>query len=166
MKKLLKYFSPFKIFLFLGSLCFIVIPFFVVGGDNYINLISSVIGITSLILCAKGNPIGVAIMIVFSVLYGIISYATRYYGEMITYLGMTLPMSVIALVSWLKNPAKQGKKQVKVGEIKGKEWAFMLMLTGAVTLGFYFILKALDTANLGFSTLSVATSFSAAYFNL
>lgn len=33
-------------------------------------------------------------MVLFSLLYGIISYAFAYYGEMITYLGMTMPMAV------------------------------------------------------------------------
>ncbi len=43
-------------------------------------------------------------MIIFSLLYGIISYTFSYYGEMITYLGMTMPMAVFALISWLRNP--------------------------------------------------------------
>lgn len=41
-------------------------------------------------------------MVVFSILYGVISFTFAYYGEMITYLGMTAPMAVVALVSWLK----------------------------------------------------------------
>ena len=34
---------------------------------------------------AKGNPIGQFLMVVFSLLYGIISYTFHYYREMITY---------------------------------------------------------------------------------
>lgn len=68
------------------------------------TLIASLIGVPSLIFCAKGNPVGQILMIVFSILYGIISYGFAYYGEMITYLGMTLPMAVFSLVSWLRNP--------------------------------------------------------------
>lgn len=37
-------------------------------------------------------------MVIFSLLYGIISYLFSYYGEMITYLGMTMPMAVVALL--------------------------------------------------------------------
>lgn len=51
---------------------------------------------------------------VFSIMYGIISYSFCYYGEMITYIGMTLPMAAVSLVSWLKNPYKSSKSQVKV----------------------------------------------------
>lgn len=43
-------------------------------------------------------------MILFSLLYGLISFSFAYYGEMLTYLGMTAPMAVVSLVSWLRNP--------------------------------------------------------------
>lgn len=38
-------------------------------------------------------------MILFSLLYGIISFTFSYYGEMLTYVGMTMPMAVFALIS-------------------------------------------------------------------
>lgn len=34
------------------------------------------------------------LMIAFSILYGIISFRFRYWGEMITYLGMSMPMAI------------------------------------------------------------------------
>ena len=102
---------------------------------------ASVIGVTSLIFNAKGNPFGQFLMIIFSLLYGIISYTFAYYGEMITYLGMTMPMAIFALISWLKNPYKKGKSQVKIHKMTKKEIIVMLILTALVTFVFYFILK-------------------------
>ena len=52
-----------------------------------------------LIFNAKGNPFGQFLMVIFSMLYGIISFNFKYYGEMITYLGMTMPMALFALIS-------------------------------------------------------------------
>lgn len=60
-------------------------------------------------------------MVIFSLLYGIISFTFSYYGEMITYLGMTMPMAVFALISWIKNPYNGNKAEVKVNEISRKE---------------------------------------------
>ena len=97
------------------------------------------------------------------ILYGYISYTFSYYGEMITYLGMTAPMAVIALVSWLRNPFNGNKAEVEVNHLKGKEVVLMLLLTAAVTAIFYFILAAFHTANLIPSTVSVTTSFLAVY---
>lgn len=102
-------------------------------------------------------------MIVFSVLYGIISLTFSYYGEMITYLGMTMPMAIVSLISWLRNPYGSGKSEVRVNRISRRELVFALLLTAVVTVVFYFILRAFDTANLIPSTISVTTSFFAAY---
>lgn len=67
----------------------------VVSGDiNILTLFATWIGVTSLIFAAKGNVWSQILMIIFSVLYGIISWKFQYWGEMITYLGMTMPMAI------------------------------------------------------------------------
>lgn len=163
MKRFFKYFSPFEWALWLSSLLIITVFFFVFDREGYLTLVASLIGVTSLIFAAKGNPLGPLLMIAFSISYGIISYSFAYFGEMITYLGMTLPMSVFALISWLKNPYKGKKSEVAVNRLSKKEIIFALALTAAVTLIFYFILDAFDTANITPSTISVTTSFLAVY---
>ena len=105
-KSALNYFTETEIALWSVSVALIVFSFCMLNDGNYLNLLASLIGVTSLIFNAKGNPIGQALMIAFSLLYGIISYTFAYYGEMITYLGMSMPMAFLALVSWLKNPYK------------------------------------------------------------
>jgi len=121
------------------------------------------IGITSILLNAKGNPLGQLLMIVFSLLYGIISYSFSYFGEMATYLGMTMPMAAFSLIAWLRHPYDGKKSEVAVNRIKIKEVFFMVLLSGIVTTIFYFILHKFHTANLLPSTLSVTTSFIAVY---
>jgi len=156
------YFTRTEKILWCSSVLLITGSFLAFGGDGVLTLIASIIGVTSLIFAAKGNPVSPALMIVFSVLYGIISYSFSYYGEMLTYLGMTAPMSAFALVSWLRNPSGKGRAQVKVNRITGGEFALILLITAAVTVFFYFVLRHFNTANLLPSTVSVATSFLAA----
>lgn len=162
-KSAINYFSKTELFLWSLSVLVILISFFVFDGENYLTLSASVIGVTSLIFNAKGNPLGQILIVVFSVIYGVISFRFSYYGEMITYLGMTAPMAVFAFVSWIKNPYNGNKAEVKVNDLKFAEIIFMFFLTVAVTGVFYFILKYFNTANLLPSTLSVATSFIAVY---
>lgn len=162
-KTITNYFSKFEISLWLFSIAIIVSSFVIFDRTNYKTLVSSIIGVTSLILNAKGNPFGQVLIIVFGILYGIISFSYSYYGEMITYLGMTVPMACIALVSWLKNPYNGKRSEVRVNHISYKEIIFMAFLALIVTIVFYFILKAFNTANLIPSTISVTTSFSAVY---
>lgn len=163
MKKIREYFSGVEILLWVLSVLVILVSFFIFDRENYLTLLASLIGVTSLIFSAKGNPIGQALMIIFSLLYGVISFNFAYFGEMITYLGMTMPMAVFALISWLKNPYKGNKSEVEVNEISAKESALMWILSAAVTVVFYFILNYFETANIVPSTLSVTTSFVAVY---
>ena len=163
MRRIFNYFSTLEITLWSASAFLIVASFITFDRTNYLTLVASVIGVTSLIFNAKGNPFGQLLMVVFSLLSGIISHALAYYGEMITYLGMTMPMAVFALISWLRNPYKGNKAEVAVNSIKSSEHIFMWFLTAVVTLIFYFILEHFNTANIIPSTLSVTTSFVAVY---
>ena len=128
-----------------------------------LSLTASLIGVTALIFVAKGDPLGQVLTVVFSVFYGIIAWTFRYYGEMITYLGMSAPMAALAVISWVRNPYEQGKAEVRVNRLKPPEVLFLAVLTILVTVLFYFILAFFGTANLLPSTLSVTTSFLASY---
>jgi len=163
MINLSKYFSKTDIALWTSSMIAIIVSFVIFDRENYLTLFASLIGVTSLIFNAKGNPFGQLLMIIFSLLYGIISFSFFYYGEMITYLGMTLPMAVFALISWLKNPYNGNKAEVEVNSISYKETILLGFITVIVTVLFYYILQYFNTANLLPSTLSVTTSFIAAY---
>lgn len=157
------YFTKGEIVLWCTSVTFIFLSFFLLDKENFLTLTASLIGVTSLILNAKGNPAGQLLMVIFSVLYGIISFRSAYYGEMITYLGMTAPMAVFSLISWIKNPYNGNKAEVKVNRLKKKEICFMMVLTVIVTVVFYYILAAFHTVNLILGTISVTTSFLAVY---
>ena len=163
MKKLTTYFTKGELTLWGSSTGLILVSFFLFDRVNIMTLVASLIGTTSLIFNAKGNPIGQGLMVIFSLLYGVISYTFSYYGEMITYLGMTGPMALFALISWLRNPYKGNRAEVAVNRIGKWELALMYGLTAVVTVGFYFILDYFDTANMIPSTLSVTTSFIAVY---
>ena len=163
MKKLTTYFSKGELTLWVCSTGLIMLSFFLFDRENYMTLAASLIGTTALIFNAKGNPIGQALMILFSLLYGVIAYTFSYFGEMITYLGMTGPMALFALISWLRNPYKGNHAEVAVTRIGKWEYFLMYLATGVVTLVFYFILEHFNTANIIPSTLSVATSFIAVY---
>lgn len=161
--RLREYFSKTEIMIWSISSILVIVSFLMFDRSNFLILIASLIGVTYLILNAKGNPLGQVLVIMFSILYGIISYKFSYYGEMITYLGMTMPMAVFALISWLRNPFNGNRAEVTVGTISKAETVFMITLSAVVTVLFYFILQTFHTANILPSTLSVTTSFLAVY---
>ena len=166
MKRLLNYFTRFELILWLSSIAMVVISYVGFGRSIDLAFFASIIGATSLIFNAKGNPIGPALMMVFCVIYGYISYTFSYYGEMITYLGMSWPMAVLSVLSWLKNPYKGKKSQVTINNIGKIEIFFVFIGAAVVTVLLYFLLKYFNTNNLLISTFSVTTSFIAAYFTM
>ena len=157
------YFTKAELALWICSVALIVTAFCIWDRVNFLTLVASLIGVTSLIFCAKGNPVGQVLIIIFAVLYGIISWMVAYYGEMITYVGMTAPMAVYALIVWLKHPFAGKRSEVKVNRLRAREYFIMALIAAAVTVAFYFILEAFHTANLIPSTISVTTSFVAVY---
>ncbi len=162
MKNPFKELTKFELILWLSSVVVVAGSFLLLPEKDYLTLIASLIGVTALIFVAKGYVLGQVLCVVFATFYGIISFHFRYYGEVITYLGMTTPMAIMAVVSWLRHPYK-GTKVVEVNKMTKKQVSVMLVLAVIVTIAFYFILSALNTANIVFSTLSVATSFVAVY---
>lgn len=132
------------------------------GETDLLTLIAAVIGVSSLVFAAKGHVAAPALMIVFGVLYAVISCRFRYWGEMMTYLGMALPMAVWALITWVKNPSEGNAAEVAIGRLSKGHLAAVTAGCLVTTVVFYLLLKKLSTPNLLFSTVSVATSFYAA----
>ncbi len=154
--------TRFELALWLSSMAVIALSFVISGGEGIMNMITSLIGVTALIFIAKGYVMGQVLCVIFATFYGIISFFFQYYGELITYVGMTLPLAIITLISWLRHPY-EGTKEVEVSRLTGKQISLMAIFAVLVTIAFYFILGALDTANLIVSTVSITTSFVAAY---
>ena len=155
--------TKFERVLWLVSLVVVSAAYLLSPARDYLALAASLVGVTALIFVAKGYVLGEVLSLVFAVFYGVISFWFRYYGEMITYVGMTLPMSLFALWAWLRNPFNGNRSEVAVAHLTKKDHFTMWTFTVVVTALFYFILAYFNTANLLPSTLSVTTSFAAVY---
>ena len=166
MKKFLKekiaYFTWFERILWLCSVTLITVSSCLSKDFYPLSMIASILGVTSLIFIAKGNFVGQILIIIFSLLYGIISIRAKYYGEMITYLFMSLPAAVFACISWLKNPSKKGKHEVQIGTLSVQKWLICGALSAVATFVLFFVLRHFNTNNLVVSTISVTTSMFAA----
>jgi len=151
--------------LYVVSLALVTGSFLFSEPRDVLNLIASLIGVTALIFVAKGYVIGQILVVIFSAFYGIISFWFQYYGEVITYLCMTTPIAIASAVAWFRHPFQE-TREVEIHRMTRRQWAVMLFLAAAVTAVFYFILGALGTARLLFSTFSVTTSFLAAWLTM
>lgn len=148
--------------LWICSLIVVMISNIATKDFDMLTLVAALTGVTSLIFVAKGNVWAQILMIIFSILYGIISFHFHYWGEMITYLGMTMPMSVWSTITWLKNPSKENGNEVQIQSLNRKHIIVLVITSIIVTAFFYYILKYFNTPNIVFSTISITTSFLAA----
>lgn len=146
--------------IWISSVLIISISYIAFHIESYMTLIASLVGVTGLIFLAKGDVLGQMLTVIFSILYALVAYRFRYWGEMITYLGMTMPIAMVAVVTWLKNPYKKG--EVRVRHTSPKMWGILSISAIIITVIFYFILSFFKTPNLVMSSISVTTSFMAA----
>ncbi len=153
-----------EIILWLVSMAIIGISQMVFHVDGYLALVASLVGVTALVFIAKGDVLGQVLTFLFSVLYAIVSYRYRYWGEIATYLGMTAPIAFFSVITWIRNPYQKG--EVRVRHTTPKMWGILLSLSLVVTGIFYLILRWLKTPNLAVSTISVTTSFMAASLSM
>ena len=154
--------TKFELTLWITSICVIAGSYILSGSKDMLTVIASLIGVTALIFVAKGYVIGQVLTVVFAVFYGIISFYLRYYGEMITYLGMSAPIAMLTVIEWIRHPYK-GTNEVQVSTLSRTRIAVMAAGATIVTAAFYFILRARGNASLIPSTISVTTSFLVSY---
>ena len=162
MRNPFKSLSKFEFGLWLCSMITVILCYLLSPQRDLFSTIGSLIGVTALIFTAKGDIWGQILIIIFAVFYGVVSFSRQYYGEMITYLGMSAPMAVVALIAWIRHPSKANRSEVEVKRLSVKNIIFTFIFAIAVTVIFYFILSALGTAQIYLSTLSITTSVLAA----
>lgn len=160
----IKSLNQLQLTIWISSLCIIFISFVLFKTNDMMTLIASLIGATALIFVGKGDALGQLLTMVFALFYSIISYECRYYGEMMTYAGMTLPSALFALIEWLRHPYSQN--EVKVKSLTYKDLLFLFISAIVVTIVFGYILVYFDTANIVWSIMSVTTSYIASMLTI
>lgn len=161
MKNYLKSWNTFEIILFVLSIVLILgVGLFL--NCELLSIIVAFLGIFSALNQAKGKVTGQVIGVVLSILYSYMSYQNRYYGEVIIYACMILPMYVIGIYTWTKNKDKK-TEEVKQNDISMQEWIALLVVNIILFVGLYFLLKYFNTSQLIVSTLSMNINLSATY---
>ncbi|MBE5742666.1 MAG: nicotinamide mononucleotide transporter [Clostridiales bacterium] len=164
----LKFFTPAEWALTVISFTLIITSFFIaplVKADrNVFSMIASLIGVMGIIFMSRGSHVAHYIYVVFSILYVVVSCYSRYFGEAIIYGCLMLPIHVWSIISWKKNLTKDNSVLIETN----KPYETAVIVGGSIlfTVPFFFILKALNTDNLLFSTLSFGTSLTAAVLML
>jgi len=103
--KISSYFIDWNIWEKLWLLLFtaIIVILSLLWKDTLIGVICSLTGIWCVILTAKGRISNYAVGTVNIILYAIIAYSNKYYGEVMLNIVYFLPMQVVGLYIWMKH---------------------------------------------------------------
>ena len=162
-KKFFKNWNSFEIFFLIFSLLIISICFLVGSDKNILTLIVSLLGIFTVICGAKGLVISPFINIIYNIIYIILCFSQKFYGEVLIYIFIMTPINIFTIISWLKNRSNENKAIVKINKIEKKEYVILGIIATFITFAFYFLLKSLNNSSLLISTLSLTDSFIASY---
>jgi len=147
-------------FLLFSSTLIIIAVFFIFNTD-FIASITSLVGIITALLLAKGKVAGQFFGLIIVILYSFVSFQNKYYGEMLIYIFIMLPLYILGIYSWSKN--KNQKNEVIPNTIKTKETVWIICISIIFFIAIYYLLKYLGTEQLFLSTLSVVCSVFAVY---
>ena len=152
-----------KILLF-GSVILVSLVAFIFKSD-LLTTICSIVGIITALLLAKGKNSGQIFGILITILYSIVSFNNKFYGEVIIYVFLMLPMYIIGIISWIKHQNKK-TNTVDVNKINKNEWLSVSIVSIVVFIVIYFLLKSFNTNELIVSTMSVVASLFAIYLQI
>lgn len=161
MKKIFKNWSKFEIILLISSIVLIVFSE-IISKSEILTVCTSISGILCALLMAKGKVLSQVVGLVEIVLYTILSYKNEYYGEVIIYITVQLPLYIMGIISWIKNKNEE-TETVNKNEIHKIEWILLFFVNIVVFVALYYILKYFNTKQLIVSTISMITSLSATY---
>ena len=102
MKKFFKDWTLFEKTLLIGATILMSI-LSIIWKDSMIGFISTVTGIISVILCAKGKISNYVFGCIYVSTYAIIAYQNRLFGEVMLNLLYYLPMNFVGIAMWKKN---------------------------------------------------------------
>ncbi len=161
MKKLFNDWTKFEIILLGVSLITIMIAG-IICNSALLTIICSITGILCALTQAKGKIISQFIGLLLVVLYSILSFQNKFYGEVLIYIFIMLPLFVSGIISWIKNLNKE-TNTVNENVLSKKEWIILTIISIILFIGLYSLLKYFNTSQLFVSTLSMVTSLFATY---
>ena len=161
---MLKDWSKLEKILLFGSITTISLVSIIFKSD-LLHTICSILIIISTLLVAKGKNLGNIVGIIATIIYSIVSYINRFYGEVIICLVLIIPFYTAGIISWAKHKNEE-TNTVKIDKISKKEW-LLILIVGIITfIAIYYLLKYFNTNELLVSTISVINSLFATYLQV
>ena len=130
--------------------------------SDLITILESLTGIYCAISQTRRKVVAQFVGVIDSILYCIIAFQSRYYGEVFTHLFVTLPLYIVGIYTWITYKDSVSRR-VKRYNITLKDWIFFGLFSVIMFVFIYFVLKYFHTEQLFISTFSVLFNVGAIY---
>lgn len=162
--KLLKEWTIFEKILLFGSII-VISSVGLVFKSDLLTTSCSLLCIITVLLIAKGKNIGQVLGVLVTIMYSVVAYKNKYYGEVLINLLLMLPLYIIGIITWI-NHKDEKTNFVEINSIQKKEWIIVAIVFLGIFMGIYTLLKFFNTNELIVSTISVLVSLFAAYLQM
>lgn len=161
MNKILKDWNRFEKTLLFVSIILITISG-IINNSEILTIITSFLMVLCALTQAKGKVISQFIGVIAIILYSIIAFQNQYYGEVIIYILVLLPMYLVGIYSWITNK-NEDTNTVNQNDLSKKEWIILSVIDILLFGILYYVLRYFNTSQLVVSTLSMLASLMANY---
>lgn len=162
--KLFKDWTNFEKVLLFGSIIIVGLVGILFKSD-LLTISCSIVGIITALLLAKGKNLGQVFGLLITILHSIVSFKNKYYGEVLIYALLMLPMYIIGIITWI-NHKNEKTNSVEINTINKEEWVIVSIVFVGVFICIYYLLKTFNTNELVVSTISVLASLFAVYLQI
>lgn len=125
--------------------------------------VSTLLGLVYVFTQAKGKVITMFLGVVYFCFYIYVSCTQKYYGEALVYITSMMPLYIYGIIHWLRHRDKVDNVVLVRNNLSKKEWLISSGCFAVVSVGVYFLLRALNTSQLLISTLSFLTILPSVY---
>lgn len=160
-KRIFKDWNLFELLLLMISMLTIIFSSIIVKSE-ILTITTSLFAVYCALLQAKGKVLSQFIGLIVVILYSIVSFKNRYYGEVIIYIFILFPLYTTGIISWIRNK-NEDTDTVNKNIIHKKEWICLIIINIILFIVLYYILKYFNTNQLLVSTMSMIASLNATY---
>ena len=111
-------------------------------GDTVIGILASLTGVTCVILCGMGKVSNYFFGTINVLLYAIVAWNAKYYGDVMLNLFYYFPTNMIGWVAWIKHMDKE-KNEVYKKRMTWKQDVILALISVVGVLGYSYVLKLL-----------------------
>ena len=149
------------ILLFAGLLTTVILT--IVFMSDWLVVVCCVLGIFTVFTQAKCKISTKVFGALWMAFYIFLAWRNSYYGEVIIYLVLMIPLYVYGTIHWLGHRDKVGNTVIVRKSLPKSEWVVICVCLVGLGFGTYFLLGFFNTAQMIASTISVVLTVLAVY---